>query len=180
MKIWCINSEFDKLIQARNSRDKMIWKCKSSSCPFFIHAGLIKNEVGTWQIKTMNLLHNCGRGFNNRQADYKFLGEKYTEHIRDDPNWSLQGVLGAVRRELGLEISRRKAWRLRKHAQKEVQGDEESQFKFFKRYALEVMKQSPGSTIRMKCDDQMFQRLYICLEPLKKGFITRCRVLVRT
>lgn len=27
----------------------------------------------------------------------------------------------------------------------------------------------------MKCDDQMFQRLYVCLGPLKKGFLAGCR-----
>lgn len=49
-----------------------------------------------------------------------------------------------MRRELGLEISRHKAWRVREKALEMIDGDEDEQFKYIRRYGLEVMKQNPG------------------------------------
>ena len=50
-------------------------------------------------------------------------------------------------------------------------------------YCHEFLTFNPGSTVKMQCMDiggavSKFQRLYICLDACKKGFIAGCRPIV--
>ena len=49
-------------------------------------------------------------------------------------------------------------------------------------YQLELMRSNPGSTVIVKLDtdepEPTFQRFYVCLDALKKGFKAGCRRVV--
>jgi hypothetical protein len=47
-------------------------------------------------------------------------------------------------------------------------------------YQLELLRSNPGSTVivRRQGDTNIFQRMYICLDALKKGFKAGCRKVV--
>ena len=40
-------------------------------------------------------------------------------------------------------------------------------------YRLELIRTHPGSTIVFKCDQGIFQCMYVCLTPLREGFLGR-------
>ena len=42
-------------------------------------------------------------------------------------------------------------------------------------YRLELMRTHPGSTVVFKCDQGIFQCMYVCLAPLREGFLAGCR-----
>ena len=50
------------------------------------------------------------------------------------------------------------------------------QYKRLYNYQLELLRSNPGSTVVIRSDQRVFQRMYICLDALKKGFITGCRM----
>lgn len=40
------------------------------------------------------------------------------------------------------------------------------------------MKTHPGSTIKFRCDKGIFEAMYVCLAPLRTGFLTGCRRII--
>ena len=49
------------------------------------------------------------------------------------------------------------------------------QYKRLYNYQLELLRSNPGSTVVIRSDQRVFQRMYIYLDALKKGFIAGCR-----
>ena len=45
-------------------------------------------------------------------------------------------------------------------------------------YRLELLRTHPSSTIVFKCDQGVFQCMYICLAPLREGFLAWCRQII--
>ena len=45
-------------------------------------------------------------------------------------------------------------------------------------YRLELIRTHPGSTIVFKCDQGIFQCMYVCLAPLREGFLAGCRQIL--
>lgn len=58
-----------------------------------------------------------------------------------------------------------------------IDGDEHSQMIRLNDYRLELLKTHPRSTIKFKYVG-VFQAMYICLAPLKKGFLAGCRQVI--
>ena len=55
-----------------------------------------------------------------------------------------------------------------------IDGDEEAQMARLYDYRLELIRTHPGSTIVFKCDQGIFQCMYVCLAPLREGFLVGC------
>ena len=63
--------------------------------------------------------------------------------------------------------------------QRIIDGDEEEQMVRLYDYRLELMKTHPGSTIIIECNEGgVFKAQYICVAPLRAGFLVGCRNLV--
>ena len=67
------------------------------------------------------------------------------------------------------------AWRAIKTADYLLFGNETEQFAKLHNYAHELLETMLGSTVIIKLEEQKFQRIYICLQPLKDGFKAGCR-----
>lgn len=61
---------------------------------------------------------------------------------------------------------------------REIDGDEETQMQSLYDYRLELMKTHPGSTIKFRCDQGVFEAMYVCLAPLRLGFLAGCRRII--
>lgn len=60
-----------------------------------------------------------------------------------------------------------------------IDGDEETQIHMLHDYRLELMRTHPGSTIIIDCSEEgVFQGMYVCLAPLRAGFLAGCRKIV--
>ncbi|KAK2640711.1 hypothetical protein Ddye_022474 [Dipteronia dyeriana] len=65
-------------------------------------------------------------------------------------------------------------YRARKKAKKMIQGSVEEQYSSVRDYGAKILRTNLGSTVRLKCytregeENPRFQRLYICLDALKK------------
>ncbi|XP_074307744.1 uncharacterized protein LOC141642731 [Silene latifolia] len=97
-------------------RCKCLWNSKKSKsgkftcgeevrkCKFRVHATQMDNE-DTFQIKGLNLKHNCVRACYNRNVNSDFLAEKYLEFFRDNIDWKLTNFQSSVLKELGVHVS---------------------------------------------------------------------------
>ena len=64
-----------------------------------------------------------------------------------------------------------------------IEGDYKEQYSCLYDYYNELTRANPGSNIFMRTienenGDEVFQRIYVCFEACKKGFLSACRPLV--
>ncbi|XP_010677722.1 uncharacterized protein LOC104893324 [Beta vulgaris subsp. vulgaris] len=134
-------------------------------CKFRVYAKQLRGEGGTVQIKSMDLAHRCDYQSHNRKVTYAYLADKYLKDWRDNPTWKLSAFMLKCRRDLGVE------------------GDAAEQYKRVWDYGATVRKYNEGSNAVVKCErierpPPLFQRMYICLQPYKEGFMDRCKPIL--
>ncbi|XP_050226470.1 uncharacterized protein LOC126676334 [Mercurialis annua] len=160
-----------------NNKTRCKAYCKKG-CPFNIWASLMQDDVSTVQIKSGKLEHQCTRDHNIRHVNPKWLSKKYLEQFRADPNWSLDGIMQAVRSNQKANISRVTAYRSKFLALLEINGDETEQMRRLNDYRLELIRTHPTSTIMFKRAEGVFVGMYVCLAPLRDGFLAGCRRVI--
>ncbi|KAL2895353.1 StAR-related lipid transfer protein 8 [Bienertia sinuspersici] len=154
--------------------------CKSRrKCRWRIHCRKLKGEA-SWQIKSARLQHICGHQHKNSKITSQYLAERYLEDWRDDPNWKLSSFIKRARRECKVEIGYYLAYYARQRAFKMIFGDATREYERVWDYAAAILKFNPGSTAVVKVDgvqnpQPVFQRLYVCLQACKEGFMAGCR-----
>lgn len=138
----------------------------------------------TVQIKSMTLKHTCGFQTQNKKVTSEYLCEKYLDDWRDNPKWNLQAFMKKCKRDLGVEVGYYKAWYARQRAYFMIYGDATGQYQRVWDYVETIRKHYPGSTAVVKTEvvdnsqDPLFQRMYICLQPCKQGFMAGCRPIL--
>lgn len=133
----------------------------------------------------------------------KCIAAKYLEEIRSDPDWKVQALVDAVRRDFCLDICLMKAYRAKSYALEKINGDERSQYDHMYRYVMscalyafpykiyylnvyeclfrykaEILRTNPGSSVEGRWKDGVFVGMYMCFAALKSGFKKGCRPLV--
>ncbi|XP_028771738.1 uncharacterized protein LOC114728961 [Neltuma alba] len=78
-----------------------------------------------------------------------------------------------------------KAFWARKIAKKTIEGDHKEEYNKLVNFCNEVKKRNPQSTFALVTDTtyyvdrpRVFKRLYVCLEPVKRGFMKACRPII--
>ena len=116
------------------------------------------------------------------------------KRVRRQPNMKLKDIQDAVHEKFTLNITPGKASRAREKVREYVDGAHTQPYNQLWEYCEELRSASPGSTILMKvhtfnegdlaaemdliCGVPCFERLYICLEGCKKGFMVGCRPII--
>ena len=116
------------------------------------------------------------------------------KRVRRQPNMKLKDIQDAVHEKFTLNITPRKASKAREKVKEYVDGAHTQQYNQHWEYCEELKRASPGGTILMKihtfnegdlaaemdliCGVPYFERLYICLEGCKKGFMASCRPII--
>lgn len=83
-----------------------------------------------------------------------------------------------------MDIGYYKTYYARARALKMIFGDASEEYKKVWDYIASIIKYNPGSTAIVKVDriespPPLFQRLYVCLQACKEGFIVGCRPIIR-
>lgn len=91
-------------------------------------------------------------------------------------------MMAIVQKECKLLFSKDKMYRAKQKAKELNTGSNQQQYGLLWRYAAEVVKTNPGTTIRIKTkpvgDDLKFKRVYMCWAALKQGFLSGCRPII--
>ncbi|KAL9685395.1 hypothetical protein QQ045_022845 [Rhodiola kirilowii] len=109
---------------------------------------------------------------------YDFFEQHVERSHINNPKWEAQAFFKHVKADLEANVSRMKCFRARQNALKIIDGSVSEQFKPLTQYCGALLKWCPGSTILLKTDGPHFQRIYICLDACKRGFLTGCRSII--
>ncbi|KAL3849414.1 hypothetical protein ACJIZ3_011296 [Penstemon smallii] len=165
----------------KNDKDRVQVKCKHKSCPWKIFASQIQGEA-TLQIKTLHAVHECTRKEKVTSANSRWLAKKYEDKIRTDPNWPVDSMMIVMQKDCKLLFSKKQMYRAKYKVKEMSTGSSAEQYGLLWRYAAEIVKTNPGTTIRIKTkpvDDELrFKRIYICWASLKHGFLDGCRPII--
>ena len=102
-----------------------------------------------------------------------------------NPTWPVAAFQQKVVNDLKCEISKHAIYRAKTRALVKINGTHQEQFGMVWDYAHELKKVLPESTVQILTEDPeprqqsgRFQRLYVCLGPIKKAFVYNCRHIV--
>lgn len=91
----------------------------------------------------------------------------------------------AINKKFGVLLSDNTVRNTKAIALQKIQGDHVHQFSMLYDYAQELKRSHPGSTVIIDYEEQyglnqqnLFKRIYVCLQPLVNGFHMGCRRLV--
>ncbi|XP_074284509.1 uncharacterized protein LOC141609309 [Silene latifolia] len=158
-------------------------KCESDvTCNSKVHGKKLKAE-STFQVKSLRLKHTCSWTYFNSKVTSEFLAEKYVEDFRLEPHKKLQIFIQSVFKDIGVEIKYYKAYYAKEKAIKMIYGNDEEQYKRVWDYTETIKKHNPGSSMFVTLSGidkppPYFQRMYMCLDGCKKGFVAGCRLVV--
>ncbi|KAK9984522.1 hypothetical protein SO802_034047 [Lithocarpus litseifolius] len=175
-----------------NSTHRVRAVCQKG-CKFITYLTKVPRER-SYQLRTLTLEHTCSRSYKNPRCTSSYIGKKLMKKVKRQPNIKLKDIQEAIHEKYSLTISAGKASRARDKAREYVDGDYTQQYNQLWEYCEELRRASTGSTILMKvhtfhdsdlaaemdlvCGVPYFERLYICLEGCKKGFLAGCRPFI--
>ncbi|XP_071901085.1 uncharacterized protein [Coffea arabica] len=145
---------------------------------------MCKEKTKTFIIKTLKGEHHCGRDYNNRHAISTYLSSKFQAKVRDDPGCSIPGIVNETRRLFMLDISQKKAARIKQKALEALRGNDMEQYYKLWDYVATVKKSNHDSHISLQIDRRnveeraTFQRIYYGLGALKNDFLKGCRPII--
>ncbi|KAF7120871.1 hypothetical protein RHSIM_Rhsim13G0222200 [Rhododendron simsii] len=168
----------------KNETTRVKAKCATVDCGWSVMASLYQKGE-SFQVKTHKSEHDCLRSFKVRHVASKYLAEKYVDSIRSNHDMPLDHLQQRVRKDLVVDISHTQAYRAKRKALDLIEGTNLEQFARLRDYCEEIRRTNPNTTIIMKTipsptpDGQpIFERIYVCLGPLKQGMLAGCKRLV--
>jgi hypothetical protein len=142
----------------------------------------VNSRCSSWQIASLNDDHTCPPRRENRLVTAARIAEKYEKMIIANPTWSIQALKTTTQEEMFADVHDSKLKTAKSIVIKRALDATKVQYKLLYNYQIELLRSNPGSTVVVKKDldykDLMFQRMYICLDALKKGFLAGCRKVV--
>jgi len=87
-----------------------------------------------------------------------------------------------IQEDMGVEISLTMAKRAKAKVIRKVMDARSGEYSKLFDYALELKRSNPGSSVHIALDpeeeDHVFQRMYICLDACRRGFLDGCRRMI--
>ena len=103
---WGIKHRF-QLYFLKNYKTRVRYKCFKQCGFFFIYATKFDTkdkDDNIFQLRSFNLKHKCGKVHKNFHLTSKLIAQRYLEEFRGDPAWSLDGIVGIVKKGMKLKI----------------------------------------------------------------------------
>ncbi|KAK4397703.1 hypothetical protein Sango_1245800 [Sesamum angolense] len=139
-------------------------------------------KTTTFQIKSIKGQHNCAHRIENKQANYKYIGKRIQDFVKDNPSEGLKSLKNKIRRDIQVDVSLFKVYRAKKYALELMKGDVKQQYARLYDYCATVCKHNSGSSMILKVDrclnPPVLQRMYVCFGGLKEGFLDGCRPFI--
>lgn len=120
-----------------------------------------------------------------KQMDSKWVSDEYEEFFRSDKDWKWKALKDTVLRDTQIGISKHKAYRAKRDAQRKILGDHNLQYRRIQDYAHTLLASNPGSKVVLKCDvpkeagkNPRFKRIFISFKAQIDGFKNGCRPFI--
>jgi hypothetical protein len=96
--------------------------------------------------------------------------------------WKISSLKQHIQEDMFANVSTAQVKRAKKIVMKKWLDARKGQYSRIFDYQLELLRSNPGSTVVVKLEPKqvkpIFQRIYICLEACKKGFMAGCRKVI--
>ncbi|KAG8363956.1 hypothetical protein BUALT_Bualt19G0076300 [Buddleja alternifolia] len=166
----------------KNDDKRVRAKCREKKCGWVMHASRTRDKSCTFQVKTLNTIHKCGRSLSkNRFVTSKMLSQKYLNDWRLNNGWKLDDFQEKVQNDLDVEVSRSQFYRTKNKVNDLLYGKYKDQYKRIYDYCAELRVNNPGSTVLLKTvidDDsgeERFLRMYVAFDACN---FHGCRTLI--
>ncbi|KAH7865615.1 hypothetical protein Vadar_008928 [Vaccinium darrowii] len=169
-----------KIVRDKNEDARVIAHCAALGCKWRIHASPMFDGI-TYQIKSLPNEHTCIRHNQNDEATSTWISKKLLQSFKENPQLTLDAMQEKLHSKYGLEASHSQLYRAKRKCQDVLEGNHGEQYNLLPTYAMEVRKTNPGSLFKMQYDrpsltvNPIFQRLFVCFEAMKAGFLNGCR-----
>ncbi|KAL0306887.1 UNVERIFIED_CONTAM: hypothetical protein Sradi_6106000 [Sesamum radiatum] len=163
LRDWAVRRGWD-LKFVKNEKSKITAVCKNG-CDWRIHASPVMRTT-TFQIKSIKGKHTCAHRIENKQANYKYIGKRIQQFVKDNPSEGLQSLKNKIRRDIQVDVSLFKVYRAKRFAVELMKGDIKQQYNRLYDYCATVCKHNPESSMILKVDrglnPPVLQRMYCC------------------
>ncbi|CAL9029708.1 unnamed protein product [Prunus brigantina] len=153
-----------------------------SKCPFILWASKIDRDEQTFAIKTLSLEHECTRVDKLKYTNSRWLSKRFADKMRKNPDWDVGAFKAEVLEQYHMNVSNHQIYRAKNLSKVIIEGSYVEQYARLWDYAEELKKANKGSTVilknKMKGNKPVFERIYVCLEACKWGFLAGCRPLI--
>ena len=92
--------------------------------------------------------------------------------------WIANALKGVVFRDHEVDVTLDQCYKAKRMAFKMIHGVEEKQYERLWDYATAIRKWNVGSTVKIQTVNNVFERMYVCLDACKRGFLAGCRPLI--
>ena len=73
--------------------------------------------------------------------------------------------------EFGIQVGDKRCINARAKPWSKLFGQYKQQYEMLPHYAIDIFRANSNNTVKIKCDNNVFQRIYICFDSLRKGFL---------
>ncbi|KAL7606030.1 hypothetical protein Lser_V15G16094 [Lactuca serriola] len=154
-------------------------------CPWVLLVSKWKKDIN-WTVKTYEKQHTCLQTRKIRACNYKFLSEQIVDTVEANPEIPLRALREMLEKKYQLGLSDMKVHRAKTKALESIRGDFVAQYSCLRDYLQEVQSRNPNTTVKLQVQSEpcyasetrVFERVYICLGPLKSGFAAGKRDLL--
>ncbi|CAH9132447.1 unnamed protein product [Cuscuta epithymum] len=166
----------------KNEPGRVRVKC-GKKCPFSLTGSWVE-RLQCFQVKVFKEGHNCNLRYRLRIVCTKWVADMYSDKVAENPSIGAVELKRLIKAEYKLNVSESMASRALKCIEEKNETAFKEQFKKIRNYAEECLQSIPNSTIiistvRVVPDaPSVFQRIYVCFGPVKKGFLEGCRKVI--
>jgi hypothetical protein len=138
----------------------------------------------SFEIRSLRPKHSCTRVYKSSIVNSRWIADKLYDKFKVQPDMPLRVIQDEVKRKWNVEVSRSQMYRGRKKAEKKIYSGLGEQCGRLWDYYETLRRTNPGSCVMMKVErpnlnlHAKFQRLYLSLAAMKKGFLESCRPVI--
>lgn len=168
----------------KNDGTRVREKCAAKGCKWLVFCSWCSGKK-MYVLKKYIAEHSCLVGTSkNRRVTGKVIANRFFDVINGMPFIKPRHLKAMVRIELGVFISDKVCRNAKAIVLRKLKKQFKEDFLVLNSYVLELKEANPESTVTVVSKRQeglqypIFQRIYICLIPIREGFMAGCRNII--
>ncbi|WVZ79281.1 hypothetical protein U9M48_026882 [Paspalum notatum var. saurae] len=170
-----------QLLFVKDEANKVRATCSWKGCNWLIY-GSKTSRFDWFKVVTFVDEHQCPPRRDNKLVTSNRIAEYYYNEIKDNPTWKVELMKKAVLRDMMADVFISKCKRAKALVLKEALDSMRGEYSKVYDYQMELLRSNPGSTVVVCLDpefeEKVFERMYICFDACKKGFLAGCRRVI--
>ncbi|XP_071740697.1 uncharacterized protein [Rutidosis leptorrhynchoides] len=171
------------IIFMKYNRYPSVGKGDEPKCSLRCFGRKMKTE-DSFQVVSLVDEHTCVRSFRFRSLiNYKWIGKEFGDKIWANPNIRLVDIADLVLKKYKCSVTLNQCSKATTWALSEYDKSIQQHYALLRSYGDELLTSNPGSTVKIGVTQNpdgkvYFDRFYVCLNGLKKGWKRGCRRII--